>query len=231
MTVRESELKFTCETFHSSSIRSGIESVCMVDKNFQKNIISSIYFDTDDWSFAMEKAASDFLKTKVRLRWYQSSTKDSLDSPSKCFLEFKRKIGSKREKKRIATPFDGSTILSRINDEEVSQFIQKSITENAPDLLSYQLKPKMLIRYNRNRYFEPFSNTRISFDSDIHAFNVDPSALSSLNNVSLAESVLEVKGDCEELPVALRVFHAGKLKKAAFSKYYECFRLLYDYHQ
>ncbi len=228
---RESELKFTCEAYHATSIRRGIESVCTVDQSFQKNIISSIYFDTDEWAFAMEKAASDFLKTKVRLRWYRTHIDQGKSLSSKCFLEFKYKIGSKREKTRIEMPFTGDDVLVSLQETHVQELIQSCIAENAPELSAYAIKPKIVVRYTRNRYFEPFSDTRISFDTDIHAFNVDAATSSFLGEVSLDESVLEVKGDCDDLPIALRNLHNGKLKKAAFSKYYECYRLLLDYHQ
>lgn len=231
MSKKESELKFTCEAYHSQFIQRGVESVCIADSNFQKNIVSSVYFDTDDWFFAMEKASSDFLKTKMRLRWYQDNEDPNLSAPTKCFLEFKRKIGSKRTKNRVEMPFSGNQVLESLQDVGYLALIQQCIAEHAPDLLGYSLEPKFVVRYSRNRYFEPFSNTRVSFDTNIRAFSVGSSYAYLSSHIVLDESVLEVKGNCDDLPIALRTFHAGNLKKAAFSKYYESFKLLTGYQQ
>ena len=75
-----------------------LERVCATDGQYSANIISSIYFDTVNHDFAMEKAASDYLKTKIRVRWYADS--EGSGEIGKCFLEVKRKIGSTRLKQR-----------------------------------------------------------------------------------------------------------------------------------
>ena len=40
------------------------------DKEYPAGIISSIYYDSRGWDFLNEKINSDYLKSKVRLRWY-----------------------------------------------------------------------------------------------------------------------------------------------------------------
>lgn len=236
MAKRESELKFTHESYSSAAVKRSLDRTCIADKKFQNNIVSSVYFDTHDWLFAHEKASSDYLKTKVRLRWYQKANHrtaktESDKTASKCFLEFKRKIGSKREKIRILMPFLGNKVLKSLQDDNIKALIRQHIAENAPDLLGYDIEPKFVIRYNRHRYFEALSRTRISLDTNIRAFSVDRSFAQVFSKVRLNQSVLEVKGDCDDLPIALRNIHAVNLKKAAFSKYYEGFVLLTGYQQ
>ena len=231
MSKRESELKFTCEAFSAAFIKRGIESVCLADDDFSENIISSVYFDTQGWLFAMEKASSDYLKTKVRLRWYEASDSSQSSKGSKCYLEFKCKIGSKRTKSRVLMPFAGDQALLALQDNVNKEMIQQHINEHAPDLYGHNVEPKFVVRYVRSRFKEPFSNTRISFDTDIQAFSVANGFAQQASHVRLFESVLEVKGGVDDLPQALRSFHAGKLKKAAFSKYFESFKLLSGYEQ
>ena len=231
MSKRESELKFTCEAFSAAFIKRGVESICRADKKFSENVISSIYFDTQDWLFADEKASSDYLKTKIRLRWYEASDSSKASKASKCYLEFKRKIGSKRTKSRVLMPFTGNQALSAVQDGANKEMIQQHINEHAPDLYGYSVEPKFVVRYARSRFEEPFSNTRISFDTDIQAFSVGNNFAQQASHVRLLESVLEVKGDVDDLPQALRSFHAGQLRKAAFSKYYESYKLLTGYEQ
>ena len=231
MNKRESELKFTCEAFSAPFIKRGIESVCIADSNFSENVISSVYFDTSDWLFAMEKASSDYLKSKVRLRWYESSHKNDNQKSSKCYLEFKQKIGSKRTKNRILMPFSGDHALQSLAEVECQEMIQQHIKEQAPELSGYNVTPKFVVRYSRSRFDEPFSNTRISFDTGIHAFSVSNDCPQQATHVFLTESVLEVKGKVDDLPCPLRSFHGGKLRKAAFSKYFESFKLISGYEQ
>ena len=231
MEKQESELKFTFESSVAASIKYGVESVCIADEAFSENVISSVYFDTSDWVFAMDKASSDYLKTKVRLRWYRDERANRESTSSKCFLEFKRKIGSKRTKKRVLMPFDGEEAISRLQEGGCMDMIRGHISENAPDLVGFFIEPKFVVRYKRSRYYEPFSDTRISFDTDIHAFSVGRNFAQFSADIILNESVLEVKGVCDDMPQALRSFHAGRLRKAAFSKYYESFKLLTGYEQ
>jgi len=231
MSKRESELKFTCDAFSAAFIKRGVESICLADENFSENIISSVYFDTHDWLFAGEKASSDYLKAKVRLRWYEVSDPSKVSKGSKCYLEFKRKVGSKRTKSRVLMPFTGNQTLSALQDNANKEMIQQHIVEHAPDLYGYSVEPKFVVRYARSRFEEPFSNTRISFDTDIQAFSLGNNFAQQASHVRLVESVLEVKGDVNDLPQALRSFHAGKLRKAAFSKYYESYKLLSGYEQ
>ncbi len=228
---QESELKFTFELSAAASIKRGVESVCIADEAYSENVISSVYFDTPDWVFAMDKASSDYLKTKIRLRWYRSKSDDDGGPPSKCFLEFKRKIGSKRTKKRVLMPFGGEEAISRLQEDDCLDMIRGHLSENAPDLTGLFIEPKFVVRYKRSRYYEPFSGTRISFDTDIHAFSVGRNFAQFSADIVLDESVLEVKGVCDDMPQALRSFHAGRLRKAAFSKYYESFKLLTGYEQ
>ena len=236
MAKRESELKFTHESYSSTAVKRSLDRTCVADRAFQNNIVSSVYFDTHDWMFAHEKASSDYLKTKVRLRWYQKATQDNSiqnnnETASKCFLEFKRKIGSKREKVRILMPFSGSEALQSLQESTTQTLIKQHIAEKAPDLLGYDIAPKFVVRYNRHRYFEPLSRTRISLDTSIQAFSIDRGFAQIFSKIRLNQSVLEVKGNCEDLPIALRNIHAVNLKKAAFSKYYESFVLLTGYQQ
>lgn len=231
MAKRESELKFTHESYSSAAVKRSLDRTCIADKEFQNNIVSSVYFDTHDWLFASEKASSDYLKTKVRLRWYQKPSNENHNNTSKCFLEFKRKIGSKREKLRIPMPFDGHHALEALQQDENQALIRQEIAEKAPDLLGYDIEPRFMVHYNRHRYFETFSRTRISLDTQIQAFSVDRGFAQVFSKIRLNQSVLEVKGDCEDLPLALRNLNAVNLKKAAFSKYYESFVLLTGYQQ
>jgi hypothetical protein len=69
---------------------------------FFPETVSSIYFDTWGWKSLSEKINSDYLKTKIRFRWYSDIAYQLHYAPS--FAEAKFRIGTKRKKIRIQTP-------------------------------------------------------------------------------------------------------------------------------
>ena len=77
-------------------------------------------------------------------------------------------------------------------------------------------QPMMLLRYRRDRFIEPITRSRVSLDSEISGEAVNPRFVSAPDLSPLATSVLEVKGDSDELPVALRPLLALGLQKSSF---------------
>lgn len=225
----ETELKFVQDSCADKQTKRSLENICRPDESFQQNIIFSVYFDTYDWYFAMEKASSDYIKTKVRVRWYKSLEENSSQSP--CFLEIKQKIGSKRRKQRFNFPANGENISEMLMNEDCLNFLRGCVSKTLPELSGFPLEPKMLVTYTRNRYYEPLSQTRVAFDTNIQGMIVEGGTLTNRRRVKLPTSVLEVKGFQEELPYAFRNIHSVNMKKASFSKYYECFLQLTDYQQ
>ena len=225
----EYEVKFACDSWHTEYIYAQLNRVSRVDTQYQTTYVNSVYFDTMDWDFAMDKAASDYLKTKVRLRWY--STKQSRAQPGPRFLEIKHKIGSRRTKHRIklCTEFDYFSADS-FTTVQTNQ-IRKTVVDMEPTLAHFKLVPTLYISYHRRRFIEPFSNTRISLDSQIQAQSLTHSSNIGQPVVELNQSVVEVKGQAASLPFALRTPLSGLIQKEAFSKYYLGFEKLRYYRQ
>lgn len=99
----ERELKFTVPGLCVPAVLQWLRAVCDPDPAFPHGIISSIYYDTRDGRYLAEKVNSDYLKTKIRLRWYRDPDDASVDGPA--FLEAKYRIGARREKMHLAMPF------------------------------------------------------------------------------------------------------------------------------
>jgi len=234
--MADRELKYVCSPWSDRLVLSSLESRCQWDSEYRSNHVNSIYFDTFNWAFADEKAASDYLKTKVRIRWYESGVSNSgdgvsdNDARSPCYLEIKRKIGSTRQKARLKLGISSAELKARLDSSSGIADVRQQITNLAPDLGNTELIPRIHVRYLRHRYTEPGSGARIAFDSDITGTVV---ALAGAERFTarLQQSVLEVKGDEEDLPANLRFLHAPYLRKAAFSKYYECYCWLTRYEQ
>jgi hypothetical protein len=196
-------------------VRGRLESLCRRDSEFPAAIVWTIYYDTPALVSLGEKINSDYLKRKIRVRWY-SDLKGVVSGPA--FVEAKRRVGTNREKmrERLAVPA-----------EEVARWdIQDPRLRDCPSLLRGQgilgqdsWLPIMLIRYRRDRFVEPLSRSRISLDTDIAAVAVNPRFISMIDPSPVGTSVLEVKGVADELPPALQSFLKLGLHKRSFSKF------------
>ena len=219
----EQELKFTINNQFKDQFKKQLCVDCFQDDQYSSNEVFSIYFDNSDLALLMGKASSDFLKTKLRLRWYDNSNQDE---KFLCFLELKEKIGSSRKKNRLKITVN-KNIYDFLNSTEFIQIKRQFIQEHCSELSGLALSPHVLVHYKRARLIDKFHQYRISFDTDIKA-----SSFLNRRRIHLNQSVFEIKGKgLHELPVNLRNLSHFGLKKAAFSKYYECCTQLNHYHQ
>ncbi len=225
----EYEVKLACDNWHTDYINAQLSRVCKIDAQYQTTCVNSVYFDTPGWDFAMDKAASDYLKTKVRVRWY--STQENKTQAGPRFLEIKHKIGSRRTKHRIklSAEFDDFH-ADHFTTMQLSQ-IREQVVAMEPTLQHFKLVPALYVSYHRRRFIEPFSNTRISLDSHICGQALNNNSSVGQLPVELNQSVVEVKGQESSLPIALRTPLSGLTQKEAFSKYYLSFEKLHFYRQ
>lgn len=226
----ENELKFTFPNRTKASVLAQLKKRCAVDSRFPEGRVNSIYFDTREWDFAMDKASSDYLKCKVRVRWYE--IENGQNSAQSIFLEIKQKVGKKRLKDREPIPIGSENISNSINSVLFRKQLRDFIAKSNPVLLGKELKPALKISYTRNRFIDEQSGARISLDSDIVATTVSIDSLTpEYRKIELAEAVLEVKGELSFLPPTLRTLVVSGFKLAAYSKYYEAFLKLSEYSQ
>lgn len=201
--------------------------ICQTDATHHLNTVSSVYFDTDDWRLAREKAASDYLKTKLRVRWYTNTSHH--ESPY--ILELKSKIGSTRQKQRIEIGTTKVPITRLLVRDDVRSVISDLLGEHARDYSRLLLRPRLLVRYHRHRYTDWQTNSRIAVDHEVRAARVLDNGNLITPFIPLSSSVLELKGPLDELPPKLRRLNGVQLKKAAYSKYYNAFCALTHYKQ
>jgi len=196
------------------------EHICVHDPKYYRGSVSTLYFDTTSLDHYYEKRNSDYLKTKLRLRWYDDV--DILDRGVmvRCYLEAKRKHGVSRTKERKEMLFSSGSLRDGLFSDAGIQ--------NAPSRaceLDYVpagiLVPILLVQYERHRFVEPRSGSRVAVDTNIRCTQVNPAFIPRLPPVFLDAGVLEVKGPHRELPGS---FHAigAHLTAEAFSKYTMC---------
>ncbi|MGH9371248.1 MAG: VTC domain-containing protein [Vicinamibacterales bacterium] len=212
----ERELKFLLPGARSASALPLLRLVCRPDPKYPSTIVSTIYYDTPGLQLLSEKLDSDFLKVKVRLRWYAPGP--GREGAGASFLEIKSRVGSLRTKARVETPLQAAW-LDRASLEarellDVLELVRPlGITVPAP------LMPALLVRYARHRFVEPVSGTRVSLDTDIESPRARRGLFRGAAAARIPGAVLEVKGTTPELPRALRpLVHLGA-RRASFSKY------------
>lgn len=182
-------------------------------------MVRSLYFDDYDDSCYFDNESGSDLRSKFRMRYYNSD-------PSYVRLEKKSKIrGMTRKESCILDP------------EESEQLAEGRIPELKPELsekkkqmfLEMQFRsmiPKVIISYERIPFVYAAGNVRITFDRSITSSGDTNHFLDGKYPerpvLQPGYSILEVKWD-ELLPSLIRdVMQLNSLQWTAFSKYYMC---------
>jgi len=218
----QSELKYTIPQESTRIAMSMLSTRLDPDPQYPSAIISSIYFDSHDWKMLGEKRNSDYLKTKVRLRWYSSAEGNQLRHDSATFAEVKYKVGSKRTKIRHQTRFSGQ----ELQDMPLSSFELLGVLHELKRLgcpIRNALIPTFVVSYKRQRFVDRATGRRVCIDSGIRVPKYNRSTLASTFSHCLPNTVIEVKSPQQEFPLFLRPLQALGLRKTAFSKYFECY--------
>ncbi len=218
----EHENKYVFPNNRSAILRSFLAKRYEPDAVYPVGRISSIYFDTLALSLLGEKLNSDYLKAKVRLRWY-SSVETRTPFPA-LFLEVKRKVGSSREKKRYDPGFPSSQALERPLHDPFFLQINQLLTQHG-ELPGEAVLPVLQVDYLRYRFVDPLTGTRLAVDSDIRVGRVNGRILDrGPNHTPLKEAVFECKSRAVDLPDWLTpIITVANGRRDAFSKYAACY--------
>lgn len=184
------ERKFTTNSNAKDIALAYLKHVCINDPIFPYGIVTSIYFDTIDLKSYQEKINGDFLKSKLRLRWYDSSKNDENIN---VFIEFKNKIGSARDKSRFKINIS-KTNFSKIikSNHTLTEFINNELQQNDISLPS-NIFALIQISYKRNRFICPFTKANVCLDYDIQAKNIYLNHQCEINEAHFNSIVMEIK--------------------------------------
>lgn len=219
------ETKFVFSNTIAHLIIQWLSCRCYPDPEFPVGIVSSIYYDTRDWHFLREKINSDYLKTKVRVRWYTDII--SQEPAGYSFIEVKQKIGATRKKIRIKSDISGKWLSCVDLDSRKLLEIPHVIGTRFQDIPK-QIYPVFQIRYKRWRFIEPVTGTRLCIDQDIFVPKVNELIIAATTPLCLRYGVFELKGKIRELPDVLHQLTVLGCRKASFSKYSSCYNLLHS---
>ena len=217
----EHETKFVINNSAAHIFIKWLQLRCIPDPKYPAGHISSIYYDTKGWRFLREKINSDFLKTKVRVRWYADI--DNKESGDVSFLEIKSKVGSRRKKVRIELDYSGKW-LSKVDLSDQKLMAIPLQLRSRGIIFPEPLYPVFQISYKRQRFVESITGARICFDYNISAPKVNRRMIGKYNPFRLKHSVFELKGNLTALPDVLHQLTAMGCYKQSFSKYSICYK-------
>ena len=211
----ERELKFVLPAARAAAALGRLEAICPPDPKYPRATVWTVYYDTPGGRSLDEKINSDYLKTKLRVRWYGSV--DGVPS-GPVFVEAKFRIGARREKVRVRVDEDAAAIARLpLEDPRFRAFPRALAGSGIPVGPAWQ--PMLRLRYTRARFIEPLTGSRVSLDYSIAAEAVNRRRLSVLNAGPLPFAVLEVKGREDTLPrPLLPLLHLGA-RQGSLSKY------------
>ncbi len=218
--MKRYELKYLLSGPQTDFLVKSLEGHMKLDQ-YGRTSIASLYYDTPSYQLIRTSIEKPPFKEKIRLRSYGLATRES-----PVYLELKRKAYGIVYKRRVQSTiplvekfFAGSGDIcagGQIN-REITYFRDYYQT----------LVPACLIIYDREAFFEPGGDLRLTIDH-CPRYRVDHLDLTtSMDGLPLrppGHTILEIKVQ-EAMPLWLtRILDEGQIYKNSFSKYGEAFR-------
>lgn len=217
--MKRYEIKYLLTKEQTKYLVEGLKGHMVLDQ-YGRTSICSLYYDTPNHRLIRESLDKPEFKEKCRLRSY------GLAKPGKpVFLELKRKAYGIVYKRRIQTSIDEVNKFFNKSDVFSDSQIEKEITYFRDYYES--LKPSCLIIYDREAYYEPDGDLRLTIDYNPRYRLDDLNLSTSTDGKSLLEegsTILEIKVQ-EAIPIWLSTLLSnGKIYKNSFSKYGEAYK-------
>jgi hypothetical protein len=206
------ELKYVVPPAKMPAVAILLAALCAPEQPHHRSVVDTVYLDTPDLRSFEEKRASDFHKTKVRLRWY--------DGAGPVFAEVKRRCGARRAKVRVALPLDVARLVRDARGLPLFHDLPALLASCGVPVPAI-LRPIVQLRYRRTRYVEPTTGIRVALDTDVAAV-ATAAPFATVTGRPLPWAVLELKGAAAAMPVALAALPRMGCRRAAVSKYAAC---------
>jgi hypothetical protein len=210
------EVKFIGSDREAPFAAASLEAVCAPDDEFPGNIVHTVYFDTPDLASYAEKANGDYLKTKLRLRWYaRSAQRRQADGGAwTAWLEVKIRQGARGTKRRKVLHLPGPSPLEGLDPEALGAIVQRHLGSSR--------RPTCWLSYSRTRLRGPDGLTRVSVDRDLRVEWVASWVPTRPSGVGPQVFVVEVKGPTAAVHPALSTLIVRHARKRSVSKYALC---------
>jgi hypothetical protein len=214
------ELKYLLPRSRAPFATAWLGSVARPDRAYPPALVITTYYDTPGLDLLDEKVDSDYLKTKVRVRWYGPLEGGPATGP--VFAECKQREGATRDKHRVVADVRPADLESLPLSAPLWPMLLAGLRADLPDLPA-DLAPVMRVVYTRYRFTDGHS-ARLALDTDVAAVAVNPGRLSSPARPDpLPWAVFEYKGREAGLPARLAPVTRLGARRSAFSKYVACY--------
>lgn len=201
--------------------RSLLSQLCLRDSEYPKGRVNSLYFDTPDLDQFQKSDDGNYERKKIRIRWYDNPCNQQDTVP--VYLELKAKKGFASRKKRRKILVSAAQLNKiRANDTIVNRNVILQTLSEFGYFPEDFLVPVILITYERFRFVEIFTGTRLSFDWRISSSLTADGLGCSQANLMLEGGVIEIKGPSMEIPDSLRTLSVIDTDWTRFSKYACC---------
>jgi VTC domain len=217
----EREIKFLVPAARSVSLRAWLASVCRPDRAYPPALVCTTYYDTPGLSLLGEKIDSDYLKTKVRVRWYAALDGNPAGSP--VFAEVKYRVGNRRDKLRIKIDADPIAVSASPLHGPAWKMLLDRLRLEAP-MVPARLEPILSLRYARHRYLDPATTGRLTVDEDIVVTALNQTRLAGRVPARVSIGVFEYKGPQDDLPRHLTPVIRFGARRGSCSKYLACYQ-------
>jgi hypothetical protein len=218
------ELKLVVEARLAELVASRLAALFAADPRHPRNTVASLYLDDRAWTSFAQARDGALAKRKVRLRWYESAPGRPLEELA--VLEVKRRFGARRRKQRVAT----APVARRLAELAGALPARGALAGDElwsalpADAFGAGLEPALLVRYDRRRFVDPASGSRLSLDCGIHAAAIRAGQPTGRLGRPASLAVVEVKNRDGRLPAALAAALGPAVRRISFSKYERCLR-------
>ena len=206
------EIKHVMPAASAAPAEAWLGVVCRPEHERPPAWVISVYLDSPDLALLDEKVNSDYLKIKVRVRWYVTLN-GAIGEPA--FLEVKRRIGTRRDKQRTPIVVPASALARwPLEDPRWMPLVRATAPELEPGL-----RPSLALRYIRSRFLCDLPAARLAADRRIEVTAVHRALGSGPRRADIGQAVLEWKGLTPDLPFHLRAITSFGARRQSFSKY------------
>jgi hypothetical protein len=218
------ELKLVVEARLAELVASRLAALFAADPRHPRNTVASLYLDDRALSSLGQARDGALAKRKVRLRWYESEPGRPLGEPA--VLEVKRRFGARRRKERYETSLAARPLAALAGALPARrELAPDELLRALPgDVAAVELEPALLVRYDRRRFVDPASGSRLALDRGIHAAAIRAGRPTGRLGRVASLAILEVKNRDGRLPAALAAALGPTVRRISFSKYERCFR-------
>ena len=215
----EHEIKYLVPASNAAALVAWTSSVCLGDGKYPPATVHTVYYDTPRLVLLGEKIGSDFLKTKVRVRWY--ADRDGLPGDA-LFAEAKFRVGSQRRKVRHRLPVPAAEAAGPLHDP--AWIRARAAACRRPHLP--HARTTSGVRYVRHRFLEAAHAGRVTIDEGIGLDRINASRLNGRIPGVFPHVVFEYKGRLPDPPAALLPVTRFGARRGSSSKYLACYQHL-----